>query len=264
MKTMVFDPRAFRSLRASSINVRISLIAVLVAEKVTNRARVLLAMIRASVVLPEPGGPQKIIEGMRSLSMAVRRNRPSPRSSSRPTTSSSVRGRRRSGRGASDFAGGSKGVVSKRVIGMRLIFSRRTALAQRRGRRTTDARIDKVRLVDVGIQLDGVGIQLDGVRIRPDGVKIRPDGVRIQLDGVGIRPDGVRIQLDGVGIRPEFDKVKRVDVRVRPDSNVRLSGAREGAHHKLSPALGAGKKDAAEFRGREGGHHKMSGPGETL
>jgi hypothetical protein len=121
MKTMVFDPRAFRSFRASSINVRISLIAVLVAEKVTKRARVLVAMMRASVVLPDPGGPQKIIEGMRSLSMAVRRKRPSPSSSSRPTTSSNVRGRRRSGSGASAFAGGSKGAVSKRVMGKRML-----------------------------------------------------------------------------------------------------------------------------------------------
>ena len=77
MKTIVFEPRACRALRASSISV----LDVLdrradVAENVTNRARVVLAMIRASVVFPEPGGPQKIIEGMRSLSMALRRKRP--------------------------------------------------------------------------------------------------------------------------------------------------------------------------------------------
>src|SRR3954447_17278925 len=143
MKTMVFDPRAFRSLRASSINVRISLIAVLVAEKVTNRARVLLAMMRASVVFPDPGGPQKIMDGMRSVSMAVRRNRPSPRSSSRPTTSSSVRGRRRSGRGASDFAGGSKGVVSKRVISS--AKQREVDIAAAYDDRRLPARLDRAR-----------------------------------------------------------------------------------------------------------------------
>src|SRR5256885_15387980 len=58
-------------------------------------------MIRASVVLPDPGGPQKIIDGMRSLSIALRRNRPGPRISSRPTISSRERGRRRSASGAS-------------------------------------------------------------------------------------------------------------------------------------------------------------------
>jgi hypothetical protein len=33
--------------------------------------------------------------------------------------------------------------------------------------------------------------------------------------------------------------------------------AREGALYKFSPALGAGKMDAADFRGREGGHSKV-------
>src|SRR4051795_10012736 len=93
-----------------------SLIELEVAEKVTNCARVVLAMIRASVVLPEPGGPQKIIDGMRSVSIALRRKRPCASSSPRPTTSSSDFGRTRSGRGASLEAEGSGGVVSKRVI----------------------------------------------------------------------------------------------------------------------------------------------------
>src|SRR5437899_11759801 len=101
MKTIVFTPRDPRAFRDSSIRALMSLIEVLVAEKGTKRARVDLAMIRASVVFPEPGGPQKIIDGIRSLSMALRRKRPSSRRSCRPTTSSSEPGRRRSGRGAS-------------------------------------------------------------------------------------------------------------------------------------------------------------------
>src|SRR3954454_4000208 len=96
-----------------------SLIALEVAEKATNCARVVLAMIRASVVLPEPGGPQKIIDGMRSVSIALRRKRPGASSSLRPTTSSSVLGRTRSGSGASFGVLGSGGVVSKRVMGER-------------------------------------------------------------------------------------------------------------------------------------------------
>src|SRR3954451_13394476 len=94
-----------------------SLIELEVAEKVTNCARVVLAMIRASVVLPEPGGPQKIIDGMRSVSIALRRKRPGASSSLRPTTSSSVLGRTRSGSGASFGVLGSGGVVSNRVMG---------------------------------------------------------------------------------------------------------------------------------------------------
>jgi hypothetical protein len=40
--------------------------------------------------------------------------------------------------------------------------------------------------------------------------------------------------------------------------------AREGALNKLSPALGAGKTDVAEFRGREGGHYKVHQQREIL
>src|SRR6266498_3297912 len=114
MKTIVFTPRDPRAFRDSSISALMSLIELLVAEKGTKRDRVDLAMMRASVVFPEPGGPQKIIDGMRSLSMALRRKRPSSRRSCRPTTSSSVAGRSRSGRGAS---GGGLGTRSgKRLM----------------------------------------------------------------------------------------------------------------------------------------------------
>jgi hypothetical protein len=45
---------------------------------------------------------------------------------------------------------------------------------------------------------------------------------------------------------------------------VRRFVAREGAPNKLSPALGAGKTDVAEFRGRGGGHHKVLGQRDIL
>ena len=124
MKTIVFTPREPRAFRDSSISALMSLIEVLVAENGTKRARVDLAMIRASVVFPEPGGPQKIIDGMRSLSMALRRKRPSPRRSSSPTMSSNEAGRRRSARGASARWGGSKVASSKRepVMGVNFEF----------------------------------------------------------------------------------------------------------------------------------------------
>src|SRR5207253_11196524 len=114
MNTIVFIPRPRRALRASSISTLMSLIEVLVAENGTNRARVVLAIMRASVVFPDPGGPQRIIDGMRSLAMALRRKRPSPNTSSRPTTSSIVFGRNRSASGASGGRVGGKGVSSKR------------------------------------------------------------------------------------------------------------------------------------------------------
>ena len=52
---------------------RISLMPPVTAEKVMNSALVFRAMIPASVVLPTPGGPQNIIEGILSLSMILRR-----------------------------------------------------------------------------------------------------------------------------------------------------------------------------------------------
>ena len=66
----------------------------------TKWARVVWATIRASVVLPEPGGPQRMIEESRSASIALRSNVPGPTTSSCPTRSSSVRGRIRVARGA--------------------------------------------------------------------------------------------------------------------------------------------------------------------
>src|SRR5436853_580607 len=53
-------------------------------------------MILASVVLPVPGGPQKIIEVASSLSMATRRGLPRARRGAWPTYSSRVCGRMRS------------------------------------------------------------------------------------------------------------------------------------------------------------------------
>ena len=48
------------------------------AEKSMKSALVRWAMIRASVVLPTPGGPQKIMEETRSLSMSRRSTLPGP------------------------------------------------------------------------------------------------------------------------------------------------------------------------------------------
>jgi hypothetical protein len=65
-----------------------------------NLAWVISAMMRASVVFPLPGGPEKITEGKRSASIARRKSLPGPRMCSWPTNSSSDRGRIRVARGA--------------------------------------------------------------------------------------------------------------------------------------------------------------------
>src|SRR2546422_7594121 len=57
------------------------------------------AISEASVVLPEPGGPQRIIECSSPRSSAARSTRPGPSRCSWPTISSSERGRMRSARG---------------------------------------------------------------------------------------------------------------------------------------------------------------------
>ena len=59
------------------------------------------AMMRARVVFPTPGGPQKIMEEMRSWSINCRKIFPSPKRCSCPTNSSRVRGRIRLANGRS-------------------------------------------------------------------------------------------------------------------------------------------------------------------
>src|SRR5262245_22106511 len=86
---------------------RISLTPESTAENATNRAPVLSAISDASVVLPVPGGPQRIIEWSSPRSIAVLSTLPGPKRCSWPTTSSSVRGRMRSASGALAGAPGS-------------------------------------------------------------------------------------------------------------------------------------------------------------
>ena len=72
------------------------------AESSSNSAPVVCATIRASVVFPEPGGPNRISDGTRSCSIARRSARPGPTTCSWPTKSSSVVGRSRWASGAED------------------------------------------------------------------------------------------------------------------------------------------------------------------
>jgi hypothetical protein len=90
---------AARSFFASATTRRKSATPALTAESAAKFAPVCCAMICASVVLPVPGGPHRIIEGIWSLSMARRSARPGPSTCSWPTNSSSVRGRIRAASG---------------------------------------------------------------------------------------------------------------------------------------------------------------------
>src|SRR5487761_355188 len=112
----------------------ISLMPHITALKGTNSERELLAMRRAKVVFPQPGGPQKSMETMSSRSICVRRGFPAARSSSWPTTSSSVRGRMRSASGrvprAPSFSDPSGSMARKRFMVLARDSFRAAALAR--------------------------------------------------------------------------------------------------------------------------------------
>src|ERR1700722_12317336 len=108
----------WRARSASVITCLISLIPAITAENSMKSALVMPAMILASVVLPVPGGPQKIIEVGSSCSIARRNGFPGPSRCCWPTNSSSVCGRMRSASGAwrRFDAAAAIGGVSKRLI----------------------------------------------------------------------------------------------------------------------------------------------------
>ena len=94
MKQMVRSPYS-RFCSASCMSLRISLMLLVTAEKVTKWALVCWAMISARVVLPTPGGPQKINEESWSFSISSRRTRWGPIRCCWPTNSARVLGRTR-------------------------------------------------------------------------------------------------------------------------------------------------------------------------
>src|SRR5271163_4988963 len=99
MKRMVREPKR-AAFSASTITCLISLMPERTAENWMKVARVVSAMIFARVVLPTPGGPQKIIDAVSSRSIWTRSGLPGARRCCWPTNSSSVRGRMRSASGA--------------------------------------------------------------------------------------------------------------------------------------------------------------------
>ena len=98
--TVVVFPYSFRSVSACSRIWRISFTPVETALIFTNLLRVASAMMLASVVFPQPGGPKKMLEVRLSASMARRSSLPGPTTCFCPINSSKVRGRIRSANGA--------------------------------------------------------------------------------------------------------------------------------------------------------------------
>ncbi len=103
-KRIVPWPCSPRRALARATTSRTSLTPALTADSVSKERAVTPAMRRARVVLPVPGGPQRITDVSRSASIRRRRGAPGPRRCSWPTISSRVRGRRRAARGPWRFS----------------------------------------------------------------------------------------------------------------------------------------------------------------
>ena len=128
-KTTVARP-ARRMASACSTASRMSLTPASTADSAMKCAPVARASSRASVVLPTPGGPHRIIDGSRPDSKATRSGRPGASRWRWPTTSSSVCGRSRSASGTPGGCGGGL-VGEQRVLGAH----RRIVAARPRRRR---------------------------------------------------------------------------------------------------------------------------------
>ena len=134
MKTIVRVPYC-RARSASAITCLISLIPASTALNSMKSARVIPAIIFASVVLPVPGGPQKISELMSSRSIWTRSGLPGAIRCSCPTNSSRFPGRMRSARGRVRSAGLSPAswIGRNKLIGCsRLLFRASSFVARRR------------------------------------------------------------------------------------------------------------------------------------
>src|SRR6267154_3365463 len=114
---------------ATAMTSLISLMPARTALKETNSELVRRAMSRASVVFPQPGGPQKSMEPRLSFSICTRSDLPGPRSFSWPMNSSRVRGRMRSASGwlaaGTSGSGAGRGNFEKRLTLFRWLRTNR-------------------------------------------------------------------------------------------------------------------------------------------
>lgn len=114
MNRIVLCPDVRRRFAAAAMTRRISATLLSTPLIRMNLACVISAITRASVVLPLPGGPEKITDGRRSASIARRNNLPGARICSCPTNSSSECGRMRVASGAALFAASASSFSSNR------------------------------------------------------------------------------------------------------------------------------------------------------
>ena len=131
MKRIVRRPLPPSRSRARAITARTSSTRAETAEISSNAAPVRSATMRAIVVFPVPGGPNRIIDGGRSSSIASRSAEPGPSTCCWPTSSSSVDGRRRTASGA--FSAWRSRAASVKRSPTREVCWRRPDDAPRRG-----------------------------------------------------------------------------------------------------------------------------------
>ena len=110
---IVERPLRARTSRACWTASRMSLTPEKTADSAMNSALNASAISRAIVVLPEPGGPQRIIECGLPDSKASRSGLPGPRRCACPTTSSSTRGRSASASGATGFGAAKRSLTCR-------------------------------------------------------------------------------------------------------------------------------------------------------
>jgi hypothetical protein len=115
-KRMVPRPSSAMRVRARPMTSRTSRTPADTADRATNSRSVCAATTRASVVLPVPGGPQRMIDDRRSVSMSARSGAPGPIRCAWPTISPSVPGRILAASGAC-WASRSRNTVSTRSSG---------------------------------------------------------------------------------------------------------------------------------------------------
>src|SRR6202140_850045 len=111
-------PSWARTARAASTAARMSFTPAMTAESAMNCALEARAMRRASVVLPVPGGPQKISEGSCPVAMLADNGLPGPSRCCWPMNSLTVRGRMRSASGRrASRSPGSRAVTARSLAG---------------------------------------------------------------------------------------------------------------------------------------------------
>ena len=106
--------------RARSTTSRTSFTPAETADRGSNALLVAPATRRATVVLPVPGGPQRITDESRSDWMSTRSGRPGPSSCSWPTTSSRFGAAAAAARGARRDSRSSTALANRSTLGMRV------------------------------------------------------------------------------------------------------------------------------------------------